>query len=261
MKLRSTILMMVIALRTLGQTATLQAGVYNSANSKIQKLGVIEKRQVLKGSTLDLKTFDIYTLNLAANKTYTPPAADSKFEQLIIIKSGNVKLTLNDSSKTVGTGSIALILAGDKVSFQNISSQPATWFVVNYKSINPVNIQRGHDAGPSFVKDWELLKVNRTVKGETHAVFDKPTTMFGRFDVHATALNPGYASHEPHTHRVEELILMLTGSVQEHIGTEKFTAEAGDCIYLSSGILHGPKNGSNAPCGYFAIQWHNLKTD
>ncbi len=254
-------IMLAQSLFAIAQTNALPAGVYNWSNSKVQKIGVLEKKQVLAGKTLDLKAFEIYTLTLPAGKAYTPPLSDSKFERLIIVKSGTVKLTLNDSAKTVGFGSLALVLAGDNISFQNTSGDPATWYVINYKSINPVDVKRGHDAGPSFVKDWNSLKVNVSPKGETRAVFDRPTSMFGRFDVHATALNSGYASHDPHTHRVEELILMLNGGVQEHIGNDEFMAGAGDCIYLSSGILHRPKNIGNQQCYYYAIQWHNLKTD
>jgi (S)-ureidoglycine aminohydrolase len=262
MKAFFLILMMVAAsLCTIAQTDALHAGVYNYSDSKTQKIGVVEKRQLIAGKTLDLQTFEIYTLTLPTGKSYTPPLTDSKFEQLIIVKSGIIKLMLKDSVKTVGAGSLALVLAGDNIGFQNTSDQPATWYVIHYESKNPVNIQRGNDAGPSFIKDWNSLKVNKSPKGETRAVFDRATSMFGRFDVHATALNPGYASHDPHTHRVEELILMLNGSIQEQIAQDKFMTNAGDCIFLSSGILHGPKNISNEQCYYYAIQWHNLKTD
>jgi (S)-ureidoglycine aminohydrolase len=251
-----------IASCAMAQTDALRAGVYSWSNSKVQKTGTLEKRVILKGKTLDLQSFEIYTLTLPAGGAYAPPASDSRFEQLIIVKSGTLKITLNDSTKTVGACSIALILASDKTTaIANASPQPATWFVLNYKSVNPVNIKRGHNAGPSFIKDWNQLKVNVTPKGETRALFVRPTSMFEKLDVHATALNPGFASHDPHTHRVEELILMLKGDVQEQIGQDKFDAHEGDCIFLSSGILHGPKNISNSQCYYYAIQWHNLITD
>jgi len=252
---------MVASLCAIAQNNELHAGVYNWSNSKPQKIGIVEKRLVLKGNTLDLKTYEIYTLTLPAGKAYTPPVYDSKFEQLIVVKSGNIKLILKDTSQIVGGGSIALVLAGDKISFKNSSNEPATWYVINYQSVNPPDMQRAHDAGPSFIKNWDLLKVNRSAKGETRSLFDRPTSMFGRFEVHATALNPGYASHDPHTHRVEELILMLKGSVLETIGEDKIDAHAGDCIYLQSQILHRPINNANEQCYYLAIQWHNLKTD
>jgi (S)-ureidoglycine aminohydrolase len=262
MKFLFTLLFLGIVSYAIAQTGTLHAGVYSWSNTKVQKNGVIEKRIILKGETLDLKNFEIYTSTLDPASAYIPPGSESRFERLIIVKSGTLKLTLNDTTKTVGPGSLALVLADDKnIAFSNPSSKPVTWYVLNYESKNPANIKRGNGAGHSYIQDWNSLHVNVTSKGETRAVFVRPTSMFEKLDVHATALNPGFASHDPHTHRVEELILMLKGSVQEVIAQDKFDAQEGDCIFLSSGILHGPKNISNSQCYYYAIQWHNLKTD
>jgi (S)-ureidoglycine aminohydrolase len=261
MKVIIAVLFMASWLCTHAQTNELQSGVYSWSNSKDEKIGIVEKRQVLNGQTLDLQHFEIYTLTLSPGKTYIPPVTDESNEQLIVVKSGNIKLQLKDTAQTVSAGSIALVLADDKVSFQNQMATSATWYVINYKSVNPVNKQRGYGAGPSFIKNWDQLKVNISPKGEGRSLFDRATPLVERFEVHATTLNPGYASHDPHTHRVEELILMLTGDVQETIGQDKFNAHEGDCIYLQSEILHGPKNISNKQCYYLAIQWHNLKTD
>ena len=121
--------------------------------------------------------------------------------------------------------------------------------------------KRGHDAGPSFIKDWKDLKVSIAPKGETRMVYDRPTSMFERFDVHATVLNNGFNSHDPHTHRAEELILMIGGNSQFQIGQEKVQARDGDAVLMASKILHAAQNGGTAPCSYYAIQWHLLKRD
>ncbi|MDB5010428.1 MAG: cupin protein [Mucilaginibacter sp.] len=250
-----------ISSHAMAQTDSLPAAVYSINKSTPKKMGVVEKRQILSGKTLDLKKFEVYTLTLPAGKKYNPPAGDSQFEQLIVVKSGTVKLNLKDSSKTVGPGSLALVLAGDKITFENTSSEPTSWFVLNFLSKNE-NIQRGHDAGPSFIKDWNSLKVSKSPKGETRMVYDRPTTMFERFDVHATVLNNGFNSHEPHIHRAEELILMLNGNSQFQVAQDKVHADTGDAVFMASKVLHASQNvGGTAPCGYYAIQWHNLKTD
>jgi len=260
MKLLFTLLVAALSFQAMAQTDSLPAAVYSSAKYKPQIMGAVEKRQILLGHTLDLNKFEVYTLTLGAGKKYIPPAGDSKFEQLIIVKSGNIKLILKDSSKTVGPGSLALVLAGDQIKFENTSAEPVTWFVLHYQSKNE-NIKRGHDAGPSFIKDWKDLKATITPKGETRMVYDRPTSMFERFDVHATVLNNGYNSHDPHTHRAEELILMLGGNSQFQIGQDKFHAANGDAVLMASMVLHAAQNTGTAPCSYYAIQWHNLKGD
>ncbi|HTH82343.1 MAG TPA: hypothetical protein VL490_05390, partial [Mucilaginibacter sp.] len=143
MKILFAIFTMVFSSYAIAQTGTLHAGVYNWSSSEIKKTAGVEKRQVLAGKTLDLKTFEIYTLTLPAGKTFIPPATDDKFERLIVVKSGTVKLSLKDTAQIVGFGSLALVLAGDKISFQNTSNQPAAWYVIRYESVNPPDIKRG----------------------------------------------------------------------------------------------------------------------
>jgi (S)-ureidoglycine aminohydrolase len=260
MKYLTIVCLTFITCRLFAQTDTLHAGVYRSGNNKPQTNGTVLKQKILSGTTLDLSHFEVNILTLKANKIYTPPLDDKKLERLIVVKSGLLNITLGDSSKTVGPGSLALILVGDDVKFKNSSTEPVSWYVLNFKSTNE-NIKRGHDAGASFIKDWNALTATITPKGETRQVFDRPTTMFERFDVHATVLNNGFNSHDPHTHRAEELILMIKGNSQFQIGQEKFHAGVGDAVFMASKILHAAQNTGSAPCGYYAIQWHNLKAD
>jgi (S)-ureidoglycine aminohydrolase len=255
-----TILGLLCSYYSMAQTDSLGAGVYSAAKNKPQKMGSVEKKEILSGKTLDINHFEVYTLTLGAGKKYTPPTTDNSFERLIVIKSGSIRLVLKDSSKMVGPGSLALVLADDEIKFENTSNAPVSWYVLKFQSKNENN-QRGHNAGPSFIKDWNFLKATISPKGETRMVFDRPTTMFERFDVHATVLNNGYNSHDPHTHRAEELILMINGDSQFQIGQEKFHAYNGDAVLMASKILHAAQNNGTAPCGYYAIQWHNLKGD
>lgn len=111
--------------------------------------------------------------------------------------------------------------------------------------------------GGAFARDWASFRVTKTDKGETRPVFDRPSSMFPRFDVHATVLNPGRASHPPHTHRTEEIILMTQGSGQILIDKTAHPAAAGDVVLLRANVPHAFTNTSQAPVGYFAIQWHS----
>jgi (S)-ureidoglycine aminohydrolase len=105
--------------------------------------------------------------------------------------------------------------------------------------------------------DWNELIVKKTEKGESRPIFDTATPMFARFDMHATALNPGISSHAPHTHRAEEIILMIKGNGEMQIGETFHKAKTGDVILLNSNVLHAFTNTGSEQCGYFAIQWHN----
>jgi (S)-ureidoglycine aminohydrolase len=260
--MKSLLFVLFVVTNTTAMAAvdSLHAAVYHLSNAKLSKVGVLEKRQIISGTTLDVQKFEVSAFTLPAGEKYTSTAADSKYEQLIVVKTGMITLTVNDTTKTVGPGSLALILAGDKISFENKTGEPVTWYALDYQT-KMENLKRGHDAGPSFIKDWKDMKATITPKGETRQVSDRPTSMFERFDVHATVLNNGYNSHDPHTHRAEELILMINGNSQFQIGQEKFQAQNGDAVLMSSKVLHAAQNSGDAPCGYYAIQWHLLKGD
>lgn len=215
------------------------------------------RKLVLEGSTLDLASLRIHTSTLDPGQTNHLPRAHTDYEELIIIKEGNLKILINDSSKILGPGGIALIVASDEQSFQNVSTRPVVYYVLRFKSKSPVNIARGKEGGGSFIKDWNDLVMKKTDRGGRREVFNRPSSMFGNFEVHATALNPGVASHDPHRHRAEEIILMIKGDITMQIEQGFYKATTGDLIFLASGVLHAAKNTGSEQCGYFAIQWKN----
>lgn len=257
MKIRLLAVSLLITVASIAQSDSLTSAVYNWSDVKPEKTATGERRQVLKGSTLDLATFSIHTSTLNPGVTNHPPRALMDREELVIVKEGKLKITLEDSSRVLGPGGLALIVAGDKQSFSNAGTEPATYYVFGFTAKDPVNIQRGKQAGGSLMKDWNELEVKKTDKGESRPIFDRPSSMFPRFDVHATALNPGMASHPPHTHRAEELILLIKGNGEMLISQTSQKAKAGDAILLRANIPHAFTNTGNVQCGYFAIQWHN----
>ena len=243
------------------QTDTLRATVYEWNVAKVQKSNGRESRQILNGSTRDLASLGIHTSTLEPGITNHPPVAYNDREELLIIKQGQLKATINGHSKILGPGGLALIVAGEEQSFQNVSDKPVTYYVIAFKTKVPVNIQRGKDGGGSLMKDWSELEVKQTDKGESRPIFDRPSSLFERFDIHATALNPGFASHLPHTHRAEEIILMIKGNAESQIGNKFYKANEGDVVFYSSQNPHAIKNIGTVQCGYFAIQWHVKKDE
>ncbi|MCW3110050.1 MAG: cupin protein [Segetibacter sp.] len=247
----------LVANNLLAQNDSLPSGVYSWSKAKVEKAGKIERRQVLKGSTLDLENLEIHTSTLLPGEMNHPLKANMNGEELIIIKDGSVKASVEDSTKILGPGGLILLMAGDKQSFINISEKPVTYFVLVFKSKDGLNAERGKAGGGSFMKDWNDYVTLQTDKGQSRPIFDRPSSAFKRFDVHATALNPGFASHLPHTHRAEEIILMIKGNGEMQIGEKFYPATPGDVILVNSLVPHAIKNTGNTPCGYFAIQWHS----
>src|SRR5689334_2833247 len=69
----------------------------------------------------------------------------------------------------------------------------------------------------SMVFKWEELTVKATPKGESRTVANNPTPTLATFESHITTLNPGQASHDPHRHPQEELIIVKEGTLEVYI--------------------------------------------
>lgn len=257
MKLALLALSFLIVINSQAQKDLLKSGVYSWTNAKVQKIGDIERRQVLNGSTLDLSNLEIHTSTLLPGTINHLLKATMNAEELIIIKEGSVQSTIEDSTKTLGPGGLILLTAGDKQSMKNIDDKPSTYYVLVYKSKDGLNVARGKAGGGSFMKDWKEFVTKETDKGQSRPIFDRPSSMFKRFDVHATTLNPGIESHPPHTHRAEEIILMIKGNGTMQIGEKFLDATPGDVILVNSLVPHAIKNTGTEQCSYYAIQWHS----
>ncbi|HVG15938.1 MAG TPA: cupin domain-containing protein [Chitinophagaceae bacterium] len=236
---------------------SLTSGVYNLDSTNAKSTAGRQAKPRLQGSTTDLALLSFHASTLAPGSTNHPLRALEDKEELVIVKDGQLTIILNDSSKTLGPGSIALLVAGDKQSFQNTSDKPVTYLVLGFKSLSPVDINRGKASGGSLVKDWTELAVKKTTKGESRQVFDRPSSMFPRFEVHATTLNAGEQSHPPHIHRAEEVMLLMKGSVSMNIASVNYKAVAGDAILVRPDVAHNLTNAGNEQCWYYAIKWFN----
>ena len=176
-------------------------------------------------------------------------------EQLYIIKKGTLTVGINDSVYTLVRGSIVLLLPGQNFSIQNENAAPCDYYVMKYRSRNPMDLERGKTSGGSFIKDWNNIIFKPNDKGGTRNYFQRPTAMAKRLDMHVTTLKAGLKSHEPHTHRAAEMVVMIDGRTEMQIGQKFYKGNEGDVYYLASNVLHGIRNIGSEPCTYFAIQF------
>ncbi len=79
--------------------------------------------------------------------------------------------------------------------------------------------------------------------------------MTDNFEMHITTLNEGIASHLPHTHAAEEIILLIHGSAIELINGEPYEITTGDLAFLGSIVSQSIRKTGTEPRLYFAFQW------
>ena len=214
-------------------------------------------KQILEGGTTSLVHFECHATSIQPGKAPHPPHMHPDEEELIIVKEGKIKVTINGISNILGPGSIAYAIPGEEHGILNTGNVQATYYVFKYKSRLPINIERAKQNGGSFMINWDTVTVKKTDKGQRREFFNKPTSQLVKFEMHTTALNAGLDSHPQHTHKEEEIILIVSGNVTMHIGNNFYKAGPGDVVFLPSMILHNLINTGSEQCEYFAFQWRN----
>ena len=242
---------------TAQKSDSLLSGVYYWNKLEPIKEDTRVRRQVLEGKTYALDYFEIHTSTLEPGKAPHPPHTHADQEELMIVKEGQVKITINGTSKIVGSGSIAFAMPGDEHGIENTGNTQATYFILKFKGKLPMNLERAKQAGGSFMLDWNDLKTSNTGKGYRRDFFNRGTSQLAQFEMHTTALNADSVSHAPHTHIQEEIILILRGNVEMQIGDKFYKGTVGDLFFLSSNVQHALKNIGKEQCEYFAFQWRN----
>ena len=228
--------------------------VYVWAQTPVAKKTNSEQRVLLEGTTTDFSHIKIHATTVLPHQA-PHPAHKHDDEELIIIKEGKLTVTIAGKTKTLGAGSIALMMPGDEHGFDNKEDTPVTYYVMRYASREPTNPERGKQAGGSFWVDWNDVAYQPHDKGGIRRMFDRATAMTKRFEMHVTTLNQGLWSHPPHTHRAAEILLLIDHTAQESINGSLHPAAVGDVIFLESNVPHAIQNTSQGSCTYFAFQF------
>jgi (S)-ureidoglycine aminohydrolase len=143
------------------KTDSLPPGVYHWENLEAKKEDNRIRRDVMEVSTTSLSYFEVHASTLEPGKAPHPPHTHTDHEELMIIKEGTLKITINGKSKILGPGSIAFAMPGDEHGIENAGNTTATYYILKYKGKLP-NIERGKQAGGSFMLDWNDLKTSNT---------------------------------------------------------------------------------------------------
>jgi XRE family transcriptional regulator, regulator of sulfur utilization len=107
----------------------------------------------------------------------------------------------------------------------------------------------------SPLPNWATMKDQPTNVGSVRNVVRQPTVTLAELEMHVTTLKPGLASHDPHQHENEELIIIREGTVETlSNGIWKRTGP-GSIIFNASNQLHAIRNVGAIPAVYHVINW------
>ncbi len=204
-----------------------------------------------EGANVPMKYMKLELVKLASGKTIK--VNTKSMEHVIISKSGSPYLSSKQLNHTLTPGSVAVMTKGNKYKILNLNQHAEDWYYVfSYIAKDP---SKGSDTATSFVRLWEDLSFRPHDRGGVRSYFDRPSSQTNRLEMHVTTLRAGLKSHDPHTHKAEEIILMIDGQSKMLIGETYFEGKRGDAYYVESAFLHGIQNTGDKACSYFAFQW------
>lgn len=107
---------------------------------------------------------------------------------------------------------------------------------------------------------FDQLAPKPTAVGFRRDVVGQPTPTLERFQSHITTLNPGLASHAPHQHALEELILVRDGTVEVTINDTTHRAGPGSALFYASNDFHALRNVGDKPATYVVLNFGTAAT-
>ncbi|MPR36235.1 cupin domain-containing protein [Cytophagaceae bacterium SJW1-29] len=235
------------------QYQQIPSAVYHWNGVTVTKKANSEQRVLLEGATPAFTHMKVHATTVAAGEA-PHPGHEHADEELIIVKDGQLTVTIEGKKETLEKGSIALIMPGDEHALTNGGQKPVTYYIMRYETGQP-QPERGTKAGGSFVRHWKDLEYKTHDKGGRRNVFDTATTQSERFEMHITTLNEGLMSHPPHTHKAAEILLLIEGEAEESIDGTWQTSQIGDIIFLQSQVPHALRNTGKGSATYFAFQF------
>jgi quercetin dioxygenase-like cupin family protein len=120
---------------------------------------------------------------------------------------------------------------------------------------------QGADPKPqgSFTLPWEELQA-RPLNGHSRSIVRTPTATLDELESHVTTLAPGEASHAPHRHPQEEVIIVREGTVEFFQNGVTTRVGPGGFAFMASMDEHNAKNVGDTPATYFVINWKTPKS-
>jgi quercetin dioxygenase-like cupin family protein len=102
---------------------------------------------------------------------------------------------------------------------------------------------------------WQDMQAKKTDVGELRSVVRQPTRTLDELEMHITTLNPRTASHPPHTHPNEEMVIVKEGTLQAHVNGQEVVVGPGSVLFYASMQPHAVQNIGDTPATYFVINW------
>jgi quercetin dioxygenase-like cupin family protein len=256
MKLSIILFFMSLSLLSNAQLPVVKSGVYVWNELLKREGGQRLSRKIMEGSSPHFEFLEIHATTQSKGAKPFPPHTQKNIEEILIVKEGLMKMTMDGESKELPAGSVILIPPLVEQSLENIGDGPLTYYVMMFKAKKPMNLERSTKAGGKMFLNSNDLVFEKTERGGRIPYFERPTAMCEKFEMHVTQLNEKGPSHKPHSHLDTEIILVIEGETEMTIDGKAYLGKAGDLYLMKSNEMHGISNIGEDAAKYFAFRWY-----
>ncbi len=213
-----------------------------------------EERTLLEGTTRDYSHLIVQAITIRANQP-AQPTQQLDEEAILIIKTGELTLTLGGKRKRLGPGSVVMIMPGDDFQITNKATQALTYYLMRYTSNEMPDLDLYQLVGSSFWVDWQEAATTTNHPWGSRRTVTCSSVMSTRIAMQVMTLDPALSNDEPHSHRAAEIILILDHPAQAKIAGSLNGVKAGDFIFVESEVPHGFQAAHQTGCTYLSIQF------
>jgi (S)-ureidoglycine aminohydrolase len=246
-------ILLLIPFTVLAQQDSIVSGAYEW-QQPVLKNNKIPSMVLVQGKAHDFEWMQINANSIYGTKT-VKQAAPVNLEEVIIIKSGAIRIHFKNSTFVLTPNSVAVLLPGEKYTLQNAMNEHSDFYTMQYRHKNSGEIKKPA-IDHSFVKQFDNAPFKpNTIGGGRRDFFECGTPMQKRFEIHVSTLKEGIRSHDPHTHTAAAIGELINGNTEMQIGDEFKKVNPGGVYYLGSNVLHAIKNIGETSATYFAIQF------
>ncbi|QIP14922.1 cupin [Spirosoma aureum] len=228
------------------------SNVYAYNQSPIIKHTGYDERTLLEGTTRDFSHLIVQDITLKANQP-NQPTQQLDEEAVLIIKTGELTLTLGGKRKILGPGCVAVIMPGDDYRVENKASQSLTYYLMRYTSNEMPDLDLYRLVGDSFWIDWQEMSAK--AEGENRQTKAYSTIMSNRMVAQIVKLGAGLGKQPAHSHRAAEILVILDHPVQVQLNGELKGAQTGDFIFVESETAHSIYTIKSEDCTYLSLQF------
>jgi XRE family transcriptional regulator, regulator of sulfur utilization len=107
----------------------------------------------------------------------------------------------------------------------------------------------------STTVSWDEIQTRPSPNGRSRSLFRSATATLDELEIHVTTLPPGQASHPPHTHPEEEVIIVKEGTIEVFQAGATRRVGPGAVLFMASQEAHNVTNVGETPATYHVMQW------